>query len=421
MPIDRTLRRAIRQIPELRSMPGSELNHLVERAILKEYSPGQVIWRTEKPLNFWVVIQAGEIVLERQYRGTTIHLIKLSAGDRVDADHWKLHTNQVSIARALTDARLLIIRRKASVSSSSRRIGPSPLLPARLMKFLWTSIFIVVILTFGLTDIRTILSDTLLLVSKTQSNLSAESAASASVLSYAELLDPSISLARNEMGVLRFQGGDLQGAEQIFAAGLGKGLPRGVVLNNLAVAHFAQGEVQQAIQIQKQAIHFAPDNAQVQYNLGILWMEMGGDREALRAFKEASILQPQWALPVLQQALLHLKMREYDLTEAEATRAIELDASQAVGHLLLTIALYEQGKDSQALIAVDTTLALTTDDIVPAFYKALLLEKQGKRKDALLLLNQLLQTTRDPLKKHRIAEEIQLLADRSQPPSFTSP
>jgi hypothetical protein len=63
---------------------------------------------------------------------------------------------------------------------------------------------------------------------------------------------------------------------------------------------------------------------------------------------------------------------------------------------------------------VDQALALSPEQVVPGFYKALILESQGKREEALALLHSLLQSAGGVQEKERITAEIRFLESQPQ-------
>ena len=403
------LRTSLRQLPEYRSLPARKLDQVLQKMVLKEYRAGQMLWRTEKRLNFWAVIDEGAITLEHRSYGVVTYTTTLSSGDRVNPSRWKPRPNHISAAWALTDVRVFILR--LDPPATPRRPA---LLMSCISSSLWALLVLAVILSLGFQDIRRILSDTLLLAARQPLTHAPGSNEMGRMLGYANALDPGSSFAYNQQGVMRFQDADLQGAADLFDAAVQGDPGSGTALNNLAVTYFTRGDVPQAVQLQQGAILSDPDNARVRYNLGIMLVSLGRQAEALRAFKEAAIIQPAWVLPEQQQALLYLQMEEYSQAEASAARATRLDPSQPAMHLALAIALHKQGRHTEALAAVDYALALSPEQVVPGFYKALILESQGKREEALALLHRLLQSAGGLQEKDRIAAEIRFLESQPQ-------
>jgi tetratricopeptide (TPR) repeat protein len=408
------LRRSLRQIPEFRSLPAHELDAVLERMTLKEYRAGQILWRTERRLHFWGVIQEGEIALEHRSYGVTTYTCRRRNGDLLDPNRWKPRPNHMSLARALTDVKLYILARKPparSVSGAARL-----LLPRRTWTYDCLSVILimVVVLSFGFADLRRIFSDALVLTAQQRLILPPPLNEQTQLLGFAEDLDPDSSFAYNQQGSLLFQTGDLMSAGNFFAAAADVDPASGAALNNLAVTYFARGQVGRAVQVQQQALLYDPDNAQVLENLGVMLMKMGRKREALRAFKEASFIRPDRPVPQAHQALLYLQLQQYPEAEVAISKAIALEPEQPAGYVILAIALYEQARDAEALMALEAALARSPEQTTASFYKALILGRQGKKEDAIILLETLLPSAHHPLEKSRIIQEIRFLENQLQ-------
>jgi len=86
-----------------------------------------------------------------------------------------------------------------------------------------------------------------------------------------------------------------------------------------------------------------------------------------------------------------------------------LDPGQQSAHLVLAISLYEQSNNEEALTSIENALQIDTNNDVAGFYKALILSKLGEFEPALLILQQLLVSTDDPLQVSRITVEIEAI------------
>ena len=128
---------------------------------------------------------------------------------------------------------------------------------------------------------------------------------------------------------------------------------------------------------------------------------------AIREFRQAGFIDPKAASPHLQQAVLYIQMGDYINAEQRARTAIQLVPSQPSAHLLLAIALYNQGRDTEALGSIADSLWLEPDDRVASFYQALLLGRIGQYDAALPILERLLATSTDSQESARISVEIE--------------
>jgi tetratricopeptide (TPR) repeat protein len=140
-------------------------------------------------------------------------------------------------------------------------------------------------------------------------------------------------------------------------------------------------------------------------------LEQGYNAEALREFREVSYIDPKWVLPYLQQGFIYIQMQDYVNAEQAARTAIRIDFTQQPSHLILAIALFNQHKNGEALKYMESALQMTPDDGVAKFYKALILRDLGEYDAALIILQQLLGSSNDPLQISRITAEIESLQD----------
>ncbi len=140
--------------------------------------------------------------------------------------------------------------------------------------------------------------------------------------------------------------------------------------------------------------------------------------EAIREFREASFINPTWVLPYVQQGFLYNQLGDYVNAAKAASTAVSLDPSQQPAHLILAIALHNQGLDQDALKAVEDALQITPEDRVSRFYQARILRNLGDFDGAVAILNQLLESADDPQEVSRINAEIEAWnRDRQNVPS----
>jgi tetratricopeptide (TPR) repeat protein len=128
---------------------------------------------------------------------------------------------------------------------------------------------------------------------------------------------------------------------------------------------------------------------------------------ALSQFKEASFIDPTWVLPYIQQGYIHIEMGNFTDAEQAARRAISIDASQQSAHLVLGIALHNQGLHREALTSVETALQMNLDDRVAQFYQARILMDLGESDRAFSILNRLLETANQPEEISRMKAELE--------------
>lgn len=409
MAVSSSVRRSLRRVPAFRSLPARELDTMTGHMLYKEYCRGEVIWRTRAQTDFVAIVQHGEIKLEHRIYGSVVRTSTLSAGD-VFAPR-KLSGNgshSILLARAATDARLCILPlhrfRPVRPAVSPARSG------ARLLwRGLWLVMIVLLTVIFSWKDLTRIASGVLYAAATRPDLVAQDEQRSMRLLEYAENIDRGAVYAYLHEGYIWFQRADLQQAEAAFMQALSADRANGAALNNQAVTHFATGQMPQAAMVQKEAARYAPDSAAVQYNLGILLMKADDHVGALRAFKDSSFIDPEWAMPHLQQAFIYLENADYVNAETAARRAVELDSSQQSAHVVLTIALYNLGRNREALPYAEQAVRMQPDDRISSFYRARILIRLGEFERGLSLLEKLRKTAGDAQEMARLQAEIEAL------------
>jgi tetratricopeptide (TPR) repeat protein len=179
----------------------------------------------------------------------------------------------------------------------------------------------------------------------------------------------------------------------------------------VGISYFVQGDLPEAARYLQEAVGQDPNNATARYNLGILLMTLQDFSGAVREFREAGFIDPKAASPPLQQAYLYQQLKDYTDAEQRARVALQLDPSLAPAHMLLGIALYNQGKESEALTSFTKALSLQPGNRTAAFYQALILGHLKQYAAALPILQELFVSSTDPAESARIQAEIDALHD----------
>ena len=412
-----SLRRTIRKIPAIRSLPGHELDAIIDRMIYKEYQPGDVILHVNAHTSFLEIVQRGEIVVEYRVNGSVVRSTRYSAGDLVRSRENGTHSRATVLARAITDARLYTFSKEQAEiflkpNPLHSNIRPSSIprhnlyLPWR--KF-WAVIVAVLIIFLTWNDTVRIVAGVLYGISDRLSQPVNDYQRSMRLLGYAEAIDQGAVFAYNREGYILYQYEDLQQAEDVFVRALDVDRANGPVLNNLAVTYHQTERIPQAVSYLRRAVQNDLDNAIVRYNLGVVLMEQNNLSEAIREFRQASYINSTWVLPYIQLGFLYLQIGDYTNAEKSALTAIQLDPAQQSANLILGIALHGQGKDTEALESLERVLQVTPGDRVASFYKALALSNLGEFDAALSILEQLRQTSSDQEQVSRITAEIVVL------------
>ena len=397
-------RRVLRRIPILRNLSTSEMDDVQERMIYRSYEAGEVIWRTRGPLRFSGYIQSGEIELEYRVDGFPIRTTRLGAGDPLPPRLLRSRmSHETVIARAITDVSLKILPEPQLVKPLAAVSGP------RWIYWLWSVLLFLLVIVMAWDDIARVASGLLYLSFTQGENVAMQNPRSMSLLEVAQKVEPEAAFIYNEEGYRWFQQNQNWEAAAAFGAALARDPASAPALNNLGITYFSQGDLPQAAHYLQQAVGQDTNNSITHYNLGILLMQLQDSSGAIREFREASFIDPKAPLPMLQLAYLYQQEGDYAGAEQCALTAIQLNPALAPAHLLLGFALYNQGRETEALNSFINTLALEPGNRVAAFYQALILGHLKQYDVALPILQDLTISSTDPAESARILAEIDAL------------
>ena len=397
-------RRALRRIPILRDLSSRELDAVQGRMVYRSYEAGEVIWRTRGPLWFSGYLQSGEIELEYRVDGFPIRTAHLGAGDPLPPRLLRSRmSHETVIARAITDVRLKIL-------SEPQRAKPlATVSRPRWLYRLWPVLLLLLVIVLARDDIARITSGLLYLSSTQAEHATLQNSRSMSLLEVAQKVEPGAPFAYNEEGYRWYQQNQKWDAAAAFDAALLRDPVSAPALNNLGITYFSQTDLPQAAHYLQQAVGQDPNNAIIHYNLGMLLMQLQDPSGAIREFREAGFIDPKAASPPLQEAYLYQQMGDYADAEQRSRSALQLEPSLAPAHMLLGIALYNQGRETEALTSFTQALSLGPGNRTAAFYQALILGHQKQYAAALPLLQELLVSSADPAESTRIETEIEAL------------
>ena len=394
-------RRTLRRLPALRGLPSRELKAVQARMVYRSYQAGELIWRSHRPLGFTGYVQSGEVDLENRVDGVLVRTTRLCAGDLLPHMLQGGRPHESVIARAITDVRLGVLPDVLpGQSAGEARLLPVALTPGRnWLNWLWPLLLILLVAILARDDLVRITSGLFYLASDRNPH-------SMSLLRAAQKVDGGAAFAYNEEGYRWFQQGRLPGAEAAFAQAVDRDPADAAALNNLGIVYFTRGDLPLAEQYLYRAVEQNPDTPITRYNLGMTLMRLNDSAGAIREFREAGFIDPGSASLLLQQANLYNQVGDFANAEQRARTALELNPSLASAHLLLGIALYNQGREAEALAALADTLALEPGSQVAAFYQALILGHMKEYDAALPILHGLLTTATDAAETARILAEI---------------
>jgi tetratricopeptide (TPR) repeat protein len=375
-----------------------------KRMVSRSYKAGEVVWRTRGPLRFSGYIQSGELELEYRVDGFLIRTRRLGAGHPLSPRLLRSPmAHETVIARAITDARLKILPEPQRVKPLARVSEPG------WMYWLWPVLLLLLLIFLAWDDISRIASGVLYLFSTQAEYAALQNPRSMSLLEAAQLVEPEAAFAYNEEGYRWFRQNQKGDAAAAFDAALARDPASAPALNNLGITYFSQGDLPQAARYLQQAVGQDPNNAMTHYNLGILLMQLQDPSGAIREFREAGFIDSKAASPPLQEAYLYQQMGDYAHAEQRARLALQLDPALTPAHMLLGIALYHQGKESEALTSFTQALSLQPGNRTAAFYQALILGHLEQYAAALPILQELLVSSTDPVESARIQTEIDAL------------
>ena len=129
-------------------------------------------------------------------------------------------------------------------------------------------------------------------------------------------------------------------------------------LNNLGITYFSRGELPQAAQYLQKAVGQDPNNATTRYNLEILLMQLQDPSAAVHEFRESGFIDPKAVSASIAGSLSISANGRLCLCRTARPVTLKLDPSLVPAHMLLGIALYNQGKEAEALTSFRQALSL---------------------------------------------------------------
>lgn len=165
--------------------------------------------------------------------------------------------------------------------------------------------------------------------------------------------DPAALLAK---AVSLQQAGDTEGAAAAYEQALRLGVESPAVRSNLGAAYARLGRYDEAIEQYRKALETEGTNQAIRRNLALALYKAGRLGEASEEMSRVVAVEPENESAILLLADCHLRLGEYakvvDLLRPVASRFTE---DRAVSYLL-GVALLAQGKNAEALTAIDRVL-----------------------------------------------------------------
>ena len=173
----------------------------------------------------------------------------------------------------------------------------------------------------------------------------------AAAQSYAELADQALeAIARDS----------LEQAERLIRLAL-KTDPanqhNALLFSNLATIQRAQGRYEQALENYTFALNMMPEAVPILLNRATLYMEMGRDRHALADYTLVLDLQPHNREALLMRAYLRMQARQYKEAHADYDTLLRVAPGDFKARLGLATLLQDEGKRQEALSLLDKMIA----------------------------------------------------------------
>jgi tetratricopeptide (TPR) repeat protein len=186
--------------------------------------------------------------------------------------------------------------------------------------------------------------------------------------SFARRIDPSDAGAHNNLGVLYFRRGLAREAVQSFVRALELDPKMAVAQRNLEIVYRHSGQRE--------------DDREARWELGRTYAAMGQLDEAVAEFEHLVAAAPEDLSVVLQLGLAEQRRGRLDRALEWLDRAAELDAGSSVVHFHRGEALYQQGLNQEAQVALGRSIALNPDNAEAYHLLAFVLGDLGRHDEA---------------------------------------
>jgi tetratricopeptide (TPR) repeat protein len=186
-----------------------------------------------------------------------------------------------------------------------------------------------------------------------------------------------------QQGVMRYNSGDLQGAELALRAALSRDSNLASARNYLGNIFLQQNRLDAAVQEYGEAIRLDPNLAEAYYNLGLALHKQGQNEAAITAYRQALVVEPTMANAQYNLGLALYQQGQNEEAIAAYQQSINLDQSNANAYFNLAMALQEQGEAAKAIIAYREVLQLSPKNVVAYNNLGSLLAARGQTPEAI--------------------------------------
>lgn len=186
-----------------------------------------------------------------------------------------------------------------------------------------------------------------------------------------------------QQGVMRYNRGDLQGAESVLRAALSRDSNLASARNYLGNIFLKQNRLDAAVQEYGQAIRLNPNLAEAYYNLGLALHKQGQNEAAITAYRQGLVVEPTMANAQYNLGLALYQQGQNEEAIAAYEQSINLDSNNANAYFNLAMALHEQGDTAKAIVAYREVLELNPDKVTAYNNLASLLAIRGQTPEAI--------------------------------------
>ena len=193
---------------------------------------------------------------------------------------------------------------------------------------------------------------------------------------------PTVQLAWNNRGNLKYKAGNLQGAltDYTEAMKIQAGHPE-AYMNRGTVKH-DMGDFQGAMADYNQALQIDPNNAKVLYGRGGTYLSLGKFAQAVKDYDKAISLSPNYAAAYSNRGNAHMNMQQLKEAIDDYNKAISLDPNYAEAYSNRGIAYVVGGNFQKAIKDYTVALKLNPSDGLSYYLRGMAYTSLGNKQNA---------------------------------------
>ena len=186
-----------------------------------------------------------------------------------------------------------------------------------------------------------------------------------------------------QQGVMRYNNGDLRGAELALRAALSRDSNLASARNYLGNIFLKQNRLDAAVQEYGEAIRLNPNLADAYYNLGLALHKQEQYQAAITAYRQALVVEPTMANANYNLGLALFQQGQNEEAIAAYQQSINLDKNNPNAYFNLGLALQEQGDTGKAIVAYREVLQLNPNNVAAYNNLGNLLAARGQTPEAI--------------------------------------